>query len=161
MGLIPWRQKETEIGRGEISRLAALRSEMDRLLDSFVREPLAGWEWPFAGGRGWSPALDVAENEREVTVRVEIPGVDPKDLDITVAGGQLTLAGEKKESTEQSGKDFYHTETRYGSFRRSIPLPEAVDPQQVDAEYSNGVLLIRLKKSSSTPSKRIEVKVKQ
>jgi HSP20 family protein len=161
MGLIPWKNKQPEVGRTEASRLATLRSEMDRLLDSFVREPLAGWEWPFAGGRGWSPALDVAENDQEVTVRAEIPGVDPKDLEISVAGGQLTLAGEKKESSEKSGKDFYHTETRYGSFRRSVPLPETVDPQQVDAEYANGVLTVRLKKSPSAAAKRIEVKVKE
>ena len=161
MGLIPWRKEESEGGQSELSPLAALRSEMDRLFDSFFREPLGALDWPFGGERGWSPALDIAESEEEVTVRAEVPGVDPADLQVSVCQGQLILAGEKKESSEQKGEDFYHTETRYGTFRRSIPLPEAVDPQKVDAEYSNGVLVIHLKKSPSTPPKRIEVKVKE
>ena len=160
MGLIPWSNKRREGGEDIASPLATLRSEMDRLLGSYVREPFGALDWPFGSQRGWAPAVDVAENDTEVTVRAEIPGVDPEDLEITVSQGSLVLAGEKKESHEESGAGFFHTETRYGSFRRSIPLPEAVDPQQVEAEYSNGVLTVCLKKSPSSPAKRIEVKVK-
>ena len=161
MGLIPWKGKEREGSEELASPLSVLRSEMDRLMDSFFRDPFAVLDWRSGSRRDWSPVLDIAETDKEVTVRAEIPGVDPEDLEITVSGGQLVLSGEKKESIEQSGKDFFHMETRYGSFRRSVPLPEAVDPQQVDAEYANGVLVIRLKKSPSSPPKKIEVKVKQ
>jgi len=161
MGLIPWSNKEREGGEELASPLSVLRSEMDRLMDSFFRDPFGALDWRSGARRDWSPAVDIAEDDEEVTLRVEVPGMEPKDLEITVSGGQLVLAGEKKESSERGGKDFFHTESRYGSFRRSIPLPEAVDPQKVDAEYCNGVLVIRLKKSPSSPPKRIEVKVKQ
>jgi len=160
MGLIPWKDKPRERGEDLASPLAALRSEMDRLMDSFFRDPFGALDWRFGSQRAWSPAVDIAENDEEVTVRAEVPGMDPKDLEVTVSEGQLVLAEEKKESSEKSGKDYFHTETRYGSFRRSVPLPEAVDPQQVDAEYANGVLVIHLKKSPVTPPKRIDVKVK-
>jgi HSP20 family protein len=160
MGLIPWKNKEREGSEDMASPVSVLRTEMDRLVESFFRDPFGTLDWRSAARRGWTPALDISENDEEVTVRAELPGIEPADLEITVSGGQLVLAGEKKESTEESGKNFFHMETRYGSFRRSVPLPEAVDPDRVDAEYSNGVLVIRLKKSPSSPPKRIEVKSK-
>ena len=160
MALIPWRNKVRERGPAETSPLATLRGEIDRLFDSFLREPLAGLDWPFGSQAGWSPAVDVAEDDEEVTVRAEIPGMDPKDLDVTISGNHLVLAGEKKESAEKKGKGFYHSERRFGAFHRSLPLPEAVDPDNVEAEYANGVLVIRLKKSPSAPVKRIDVQAK-
>ena len=160
MALVPWRSKTRERGPAETSPLANLRGEIDRLFDSFVREPLGGLDWPFGSERGWAPAVDIAEDEQEVTVRAEIPGMDPKDLDVTISGNHLVLAGEKKESTEKKGKDFYHSESRFGAFRRSIPLPEAVEADSVEAEYAHGVLVIHLKKSPAAPVKRIEVKAK-
>jgi HSP20 family protein len=160
MNLISWRNKLQEVRAGETSPLAALRGEMDRLLDSFFREPFGMPDWPqWATGR-WSPAIDVAENEKELTVRAELPGIDPKDLDVTVTGNQLVLSGEKRESSEHEGKDFHHSETRYGSFRRTIPLPEGIDAENVDAQYANGVLTLHLTKIAPAAQKRIEVKVK-
>jgi len=161
MALIPWRNKIRERGPAESSSLATLRAEIDRLFDSFVREPLGNVDWPFASERGWAPAIDIAEDEKEVTVRAEMPGMAPEDLDVTISGNQLVLAGEKKESSEKRGKDFYHSERRFGAFHRSIPLPAAVDAESVEAEYANGVLVIHLKKSPSAPVKRIEVKARE
>jgi len=158
MSLIPWKNKQKETGR-ELSTLAGLRQEMDRLFDSFVRDPWGALDWPFGGERGWAPAVDIAETDREVIVRAELPGIDPKDLEISVIGNQLVLAGEKKESTEKKEKNLYHSESRYGSFRRVIPLPEAADTAKVDAGYANGVLTIRLPKSPSAVPKKIDVKV--
>ena len=79
---------------------------MDRLFDSFFREPLGALDWPLWGSGKWSPAIDVAENDKELTVRAELPGIDPKDLDVTVTGNQLVLSGEKKESSEHEGEGF-------------------------------------------------------
>jgi HSP20 family protein len=160
MNLTPWRNKPSEGGRGELSPMAALRSEMERLLDSFFREPFAALDWPLWGSDKWSPAVDVAENDKELTVRAELPGIDPKDLEVTVTGNQLVISGEKKESSEHEEKDFYHSETRYGSFRRTVPLPEGVDAEHVDAQYANGVLTLRLPKTAPAAQKRIEVKTK-
>ena len=77
-----------------------------------------------------------------------------------VTGNQLTLSGEKKDTTEEKGENYYHSETRFGSFHRSIALPEGVDTEHVDAEYANGVLTLRIKKTQPTPAKKIEVKTK-
>ena len=156
----PLEKPATEGERGELSPMLALRNEMDRLFESFFREPFAGLDWPLWGGGKWSPAIDVAENDKELTVRAELPGIDPKDLEVTVTGNQLVLSGEKKESSEHEGKDFYHSETRYGSFRRSVPLPEGIDTENVDAQYANGVLTLRLQKTAPAAAKRIEVKTK-
>ena len=157
MNLTPWRNRQRE---GELSPMFTLRSEMDRLLDSFFREPFAALDWPLWGSDKWSPAIDVAESDKELTVRAELPGIDPKDLEVTVTGNQLVLAGEKRESSEHEEKDFHHSETRYGSFRRTVPLPEGVDTENVDAQYANGVLTLHLPKIAPVAAKRIEVKVK-
>jgi len=161
MSLIPWRNKSAD----EPSRLpatwASLRSDMDRLFDAFVREPFSALEWPLVGSGAWSPAVDLAESDTEYTVRAELPGLDPKDLDISVTENQLVLSGEKKETVEKREKGYYHSESRFGSFRRAIPLPGAIDSTKVDAEYKSGVLTIRLAKSPENAPKRIEVKVKE
>ncbi len=157
MALIPWKNKQREGGQSTPS-LTSLRGEMDRLLDTFVREPL-GWEWPF-GPRGCTPSIDLAETNDEFVVRAEIPGMEPDDLEVTVAGGQLVLAGEKRDVSEATGHDFYHTESRFGRFRRAIPLSQAVDPDQVEADYTNGVLTVRLKKVPAVAPKRIDVKIR-
>src|SRR5574340_1253922 len=108
MSLIPWRNKPRDLDPMPASPLATLRQEMDRLFESFVREPFGAIDWPFSGRAGWSPAVDVAENDQEVTVRAEVPGIDPKELDVSITGNQLVISGEKKEATENQGKDFYH-----------------------------------------------------
>ena len=160
MALVP---KKTRLPgpRRELGPLGALRTEMDRLFDTFVREPFGGLEWPSGWSGKWSPAVDVAEDDKEVVVRAELPGIDPKDLDVSVVGNQVTLRGEKKESTERKEKGVLQTETRYGSFHRTIPLPEGIDTEKVDAQYANGVLTLRLAKKAPAATKRIEVKVKQ
>jgi HSP20 family protein len=159
MSLIPWRNKLREGERTE-SPLVALRSEMDRLFDTFLREPLGAIDWPLVGQGRWSPTIDVAETDEEVTVRAELPGMDPKDLDVSISGNQLVLSGEKKESSEDKGKDYHHSESLYGSFRRAVRLPEGIDAEHVDAQYAHGVLTLHLKKTPSAVPKRIEVKVK-
>ncbi len=161
MNLIPWKNKQQERGKDGGSPLATLRAEMDRLFDAYVRGPFGDLDWPFGSPRGWVPAVDVAENEKEIAVRAEVPGIAAEDIEVTVSGNHLILAGEKTESTEESGKDFFQSESRYGSFRRAIPLPQTVDPKKVDAEYSNGVLTIHLKKTATAPARRVEVKVKE
>ncbi len=135
------------------------RNEMDRLFDTFVREPFGAIDWPSVSQERWTPVIDIAEGDEDVIVRAELPGIDPKDLDVSISGNQLVLTGEKKESAEDEGKDFYHSEARYGVFRRSVPLPEDIDCEDVDAKFVNGVLTLRLKKSQPATPKRIKVKI--
>jgi HSP20 family protein len=162
MSLIPWKNKEREAGSGGTA-LSSLRSEMDRLFDSFMREPFGEMlDWPsVTGSEKWWPAIDVAETDKEVTIRAELPGIDPKEINVSVTGDELVISGEKKEKTERKGNGFIHNETRYGSFHRTIPLPEGVDPEKVDAQYANGVLTLALAKNPAVAPKRIDIKVKQ
>src|SRR5438270_6291170 len=129
MTLIPWRGKGKENGGTALAPLSEFRTEMNRLFDNFFRDPFATM-----GESGhmmsWSPSLDVAETDNEVTVRAEIPGADPKDLDISVEGNRLIISGEKKETSEKKEQSFYHRETYYGSFSRQIELPQGVDPEK-------------------------------
>jgi HSP20 family protein len=134
---------------------------MDRLFDSFLREPFGMLDWPsFTGSEKWWPAVDVAETDKDLTIHAELPGIDPKEIDVSVTGDQLVISGEKKENSERKGDGFIHSESHYGSFRRVIPLPEGVDSEHVEAQYNHGVLTLTLPKTPVAAPKRIEVKVK-
>jgi len=106
----------------------------------------------------WSPALDVSETDDAVLVHAEIPGIDPKELDIAVVGDTLTIRGEKKDETEREGRNFHRVERRYGSFTRSLRLPTPVDAEHVTARAAAGVLEIRLPKKEEARPKRIQIK---
>lgn len=154
MALVPWKNKGRE---GMLAPLSDLRHEIDRMFESFSRDPWGSLS-EFSTGRDWFPAIDIAENDKEVIVRAEVPGVDPKELEISITGDRLTISGEKKECCERKDKDFYQSETRYGRFSRSVDLPSGVDAEQVNAEHANGVLTIRLNKTAAAATKKIQVK---
>jgi HSP20 family protein len=154
MALIPWKNKGRE---GMLAPLSDLRHEIDRMFESFTRDPWGSLS-EIGNGRDWFPAIDIAENDKEVIVRAEVPGVDPKELEISITGDRLTISGEKKECCERKDKDFYQCETRYGSFSRSVELPSGVDAEQVNAEHANGVLTIHLTKTAAAATKKIQVK---
>ena len=156
MSLIPWRNKHQETQRGDLAPLSEFRREVDRLFDSFLREPFSWPDWSFAGP--WNPSLDVRETDDAVTVRAEVPGVKPDDINISVTGNMLTLSGEKKETEEKQGNGFRHSERRFGSFRREIALPPGIDADKVTADYAHGVLTVKIAKSPEAAPKRIPVK---
>jgi len=165
MNLIPWRNKRKEEGGSELTRFSPpierLRTGMDRFFERFFRDPWAPLDAAYQFAGQWLPAVDIVESDDEVTVRAEIPGIEPKDLDVSVSGNVLTLSGEKKESHELKERDYYHSERRFGAFRRSIQLPCAVKADQVSAEYSGGVLTVNLKKQEAGTRKRVPVSVKE
>lgn len=159
MALIPWRGKNRENGGSQaLAPLAEFRSEMNRLFDNFFHNPFGSMEESLGNLTAWSPSLDVAETDNEVTVRAEIPGADPKDIDVSVEGNRLVISGEKKESSEKKEQSFYQKETYYGRFSRQVELPQGVDPEKVNAEYKGGVLTIHLKKAPGVAAKKITVK---
>lgn len=136
-------------------------SDLDRLFRRMLSEPFFGrngWLSELSWN-GWAPSLDVNESEDAITVRVEVPGVDPKEIDVSVSDDVLIISGEKREESEERGDGFYHAERRFGSFRRSVALPAAIDSERVSAEYDKGVLTIRLEKSEKDVPKRIPVSV--
>jgi HSP20 family protein len=141
--------------------LARLRDEMDRTFDRFFSEPfglMGGFEPKSLRFGAWIPALDVSETDAELTIRVELPGVAAKDLDISISGNTLNIAGEKDETTEKNEEDFYQCERRFGSFRRVIDLPESADANKVTADSENGVVTIHVAKKPSAKPKQVEVK---
>jgi HSP20 family protein len=148
MAQVPWRGR-TLPG----ATLETLREEMNDLLNRFW----AGTAEPF-GLADWSPPLDVSESEEAVIVNVEVPGIDPASLDISVAGDVLTIRGEKPSESDVPARHFHRIERRYGSFTRSLTLPAAVEPDRVEAKSHLGVLTIRLPKREADRARRITIR---
>ena len=160
---IPWkREKQVPVRREEENPLWAFRREMDRLFDDFFGAWGGRALAPF--GEGWgafSPQVDVAEMEDEIKVSAELPGLDAKDVDVTVSHNTLTLKGEKKQEHEEKGEGYYRSERSYGSFQRSIPLPGTVETDEADAAFDKGVLTITFPKAAAEKGrKQITVKSK-
>lgn len=153
MNIIPWRSKSENKTNGG-SSMMRLRSDMDQLFDQFFHDPFGS----MVRGLNVGPALDLAETDDAIKVTVEIPGVDPRDVDIDVTGSQLTIRGEKKQEREEKDRSYHFVERSFGHFQRSVELPTSVDPDKVDATCKNGTLTITLAKKPDAQRKRIEVK---
>lgn len=149
MALLPVRRRE-----GDRSSLSRLHDEMDDLFKGFFGD----WDGPPWSRNRW-PALDIAENENEFTVKAEVPGCKAEDIDISVHGNTLTISGEKKQEKEEKEKGYHHVERSYGSFRRDLNLSSEIDSDKVEATCKNGILSIKLPKTEKT--KAVKVKVKQ
>ncbi|MFA5553027.1 MAG: Hsp20/alpha crystallin family protein [Phycisphaerae bacterium] len=133
--------------------LARLHRDMDDLFGAFFGN------WPTAQFEKtvW-PAIDVAEDENQITVKAEVPGCNADDIDISVHGNVLTVSGEKKYEEEKKEKGYYHIERSYGSFSRQINMPAEVEQNKIDAAYKNGVLTITLPKAEKAKPVKIKVK---
>ena len=132
-----------------------MRREMDRLWDSFFeRRPTKIEE------QGeFLPALDLAETDNELVVKCEVPGLEPKDIVISLSDGMLTIKGEKKQEREEKEADYHLVERSYGAFTRSIQLPKEVQGDKINASYKNGILKVTLPKSEEAKKKEIKIKV--
>ena len=128
---------------------------LDRFFEGF---------WPsdlFDGEREWDPAFDVAENENEYVIKGEIPGIDSKDLDISLLDGVLTIKGEKKKEREDKEANYHRVERCYGSFYRSFQVPDDVKTEELDASYKDGIITLTLPKTEKKAARKIEVKDKK
>ena len=132
---------------------------MNRLFQDFFDEGFTG-PGRLATEEVWLPALDVVETPETFVVKAEVPGIDPKDIEISVSGDTLNIRGEKRAEKEEKGKTWYRVERSYGSFHRSVPLPIGVKADRVEAESKDGVLTITLPKIPEAMPKRIAVKTK-
>jgi HSP20 family protein len=159
--------KEPAFGREVWRPFETLRQEVDRLFDDFGQ---GFWRHPFRSfgefEPGWmrkiveAPAVDVSESDSAYEIAAELPGMDEKNIEVSVADGGLTIKGEKKEQKEEKKKDYYVSERRYGSFERSFALPDGVDADKIAAMFKNGVLKVTLPKTAEAqkPAKKIDVK---
>jgi HSP20 family protein len=133
-----------------------MRREMDRLWDSFFE---GGVRRRTEGAGEWYPSLDVAETKNNVVIKAEVPGMDPKDIDISLSNGVLTIKGEKKQEREEKEENYHLIERSYGTFTRSVQLPGEVQSDKINASYRNGVLKVILPKSEEAKKKEIKIKV--
>jgi HSP20 family protein len=128
-----------------------LQREIDRLFDDF--------------GRGWErlapptfPKVDVSETDSEIEITAELPGLEQKDIDVSVSDNTLTVSGEKRTESEKKDKTYTVSERSYGAFSRSVALPPGVDPGAIKATVANGVLKVTAPKPASSKAAKIEVK---
>ena len=132
-----------------------LQDRMNRLFrDSFPE----GREEALTTG-SFAPLVDVYEDEHSVTLKIEVPGIEEKDIDIRVENSTLTVQGERRFDKEEKEENFRRVERHYGSFTRSFTLPNTVDPENIDANYDKGILKIRLAKKAEAKPKQIKIKV--
>lgn len=163
MNLIPWHSKQSAGDGVGTSSVLDVRREIARAMDRFFDEPMFGSRGLFDFPRlsrelgTFVPAVDVTEDENEIVVRAELPGIDPDKVEVSISGNSLLLSGQKEESHEDRGKDYYRSERSFGSFRRRIDLPESVDADRITAEYDSGVLSVRAPKRQGAGSKRIPI----
>jgi HSP20 family protein len=138
-----------------MKEMVSLKQAMDRLFeDSFVSPSKL-----FAGtdGEAFVP-VDMYETEKDVVVKMSLPGVSPDDVDITVQGDVLTVKGETKEEKKEEKKGYIFQERRYGSFSRAVTLPEGLKTGEAEATLENGVLTLRIPRSEEVKPKQIKIK---
>jgi HSP20 family protein len=159
--LIPWKRQKREVApsRSQDEWL----NDMNRLFDGFFGRGAFGSLAAFAG-EAWGtfyPQVDIEESDKEIIVSAELPGIDRRDIDITVSRNVLTIRGEKRDERENTRKNYTYTERSYGSFERSVALPTTVKGEKAQAKFDKGVLTITLPKTAPSKSpRRIAVKVR-
>lgn len=152
LNLIPWKRSTSPAEGTWMLPYEPSSAELDRLLNRWMDGV------PASGLLEDPVRIDVRETAEAVIVRAEVPGIDPKDLDIQLVGDLLSIAGEKKDERAEDERGYVYNERRYGSFRRTLRLAAALDADKVRAEHRNGVVTVTLAKSEASRPRRIEIK---
>jgi HSP20 family protein len=148
--LVPWtRNLPRPLGR--------LENEMTELMERFFG-PEEGWFNGLERVEGFTPRVNLAETDKEYEVTVELPGLKPEEFNVEFKEGALWISGHREEEKEEKEKTFHRIERRYGEFRRTIPLPGAIDEEQVEASFKEGVLKVMIPKAEVAKPRRVEVK---
>lgn len=139
----------------------SLQKDMNNLFDNFFRGfNMAPRGFAASGMGSFSPSIDVKENENEFIIKAELPGVDEKDIEVTVTNDSITIKGEKKEEKEDKDKNYYYMERSYGSFSRVIPFEAEIESGKAEAKFKNGILDIKIPKNQSAKAKGTKVSIK-
>ena len=136
---------------------STLQDRMNRLF----RETQGNSQDEALTSSSFAPAVDVYEDEHNVTLKIEVPGIDEKDIDVRIENNTLTVHGERKIEKEEKEENYRRVERQYGSFTRTFNLPPTVDAEKVQADYEKGVLKITLPKKAEAKPKQIKVNVGQ
>ena len=134
--------------------LSSLQTEMNRLFNAAFDSPGGN-----SGSRRWTPAMDVLETDDHFVLRADLPGVAEDDVKIELDEGVLTISGERKAEHEDKREGYVRVERSYGSFRRSLTLPEGVEPEAVTASFDRGVLEVRIPKPEERKPRRVAIQV--
>ena len=138
--------------------ILGIQREINQMFDSFLRGETGESAQAHSS---WKPAVDIVEHDDAYIAKVELPGVRKEDVKITMQDDVLTIRGEKhQEKKENKNANFHRIERFYGSFQRSFTLPTSVRNENIDAEFSNGILTVRMPKAEEAKPKEIEVKLK-
>ena len=139
LNIVRWKWKEKEMPLS----MGAFRGTKDHLFQRFTGEQ----QFRSLESREFFPAIDVSETHKEIIVRAEVPGIDPKDLNVSLDGNTLKISGEKTNEKEEKGEQFHRVERSFGSFSVSLGLPCEVQESKIEFEQKNGVLLLKIPKS--------------
>lgn len=139
--------------------LATLQDFIDRVFPDSLSRFRGSFGEPVEGS-AWLPVVDIIENDDAILLKADLPGIDPKDVDIQVENATLTLRGERRQEKDVKEEDYRRIERSYGSFVRSFTLPNTVDTEKIQADYRNGVLELTLPKCAEAKPKQIKVAVK-
>ena len=152
---------ERGVTRSASNPFSALQQEVDRLFDGFSRG-FAGFpslpSLPSFPSRELWPSMDVSETDKEIEITTELPGLEEKDIQLNVSDNVLTVRGEKKNEREETKKDYHLVERSYGSFTRSVQLPDGVNADSIKAVMSKGVLKVTVPKPAPAQTKKIDIK---
>jgi HSP20 family protein len=134
--------------------MTGLKQEMDRMFDRFFESK---WdEFPALGE--WAPSMDISETKDSLVAKIEAPGMEEKDIQVSLQENLLTIKGEKKQEKEEKDERYHRVERTYGSFTRSVRLPVAVDASKVTASFKNGLLTVTLPKTPAAKGTMIPIK---
>lgn len=138
----------------------ALRRQLDRFFDEAPLARRTGEVEPFDRFMGWgAPPVDFVEHDDEYEMTAELPGLDEKDVEVKLVNGALVMSGEKKVEREEKGEGRFFSERRYGAFKRSLRLPDNVDPDKISASFEKGVLKVTLPKSAQPKSEEKKIDI--
>lgn len=140
-----------------IRELGTLQDRMNRVFEDMWGRTRRGEDDYVTGS--WMPAVDVRESKDALEIQAELPGIDPKDVTVSVEGGVLTIKGSRQFEKATEGETYHRVERAYGSFERSFTLPTNVDPGRIDAKFRQGLLLLTLPKREEAKPKAITIKV--
>jgi len=130
-----------------------LQNQMNRLFDS----ALQAWPGESNGTTSWMPAADIYESDEDLVVNLDLPGIDPKTVDIRVENNILTIRGERQFSQKQNAENYHRVERSYGAFGRSFTLATSVNPDKIRATYQSGVLIIVMPKAEAAKPRKIQI----
>ena len=144
MAIVRWEPRNRVFGH---------RYDFDRFFNNFLYSGHTDEE------KTWLPRVDIDESGNEIVLRADLPGLNEKDIKVTLEEDVLTLSGERVDEEKQEGRDYHRLERRFGKFQRSFTLPAAMEAKKIAADYKNGVLTIKLPKTEKSKPKEIEIKV--